>query len=156
VARALRLVVATRLLEAVEQEIAAAFDARFEPAARPADAVARAGGAADALLVSLDTPLPGEQIDALPASVRAIATYSVGTDHVDCEAAARRGIAVFNTPGVLSDSVAENAILLMLGAARRATESIELIRSGRWQGWSPRQLVGVELAGRQRAIRRER
>ena len=54
------------------------------------------------------------EIGALPADVRALATYSVGTDHIDLGAAAERGLAVFNTPGVLADSVAENAIFLML------------------------------------------
>jgi glyoxylate reductase len=80
--------------------------------------------------------------------VRALATYSVGTDHIDLVAAAERGLAVFNTPGVLADSVAENAILLMLAAARRATESIDLLRSREWPGWNPTQLVGVQLSGR--------
>ena len=87
-------------------------------------------------------------IAGLPASVRAIATYSVGYDHIDLAAAADRGIAVFNTPGVLSDAVADAALLLILGAARRATESIALLREGRWKGWTPRQLIGVGLAGK--------
>jgi glyoxylate reductase len=87
-------------------------------------------------------------IEGLPASVRALATYSVGTDHIDLEAARARGLAVFNTPGVLADSVAENAIFLMLGAARRGTEAIELIRRHAWTGWNPGQLVGRQLAGR--------
>lgn len=106
----------------------------------------------DVLLVSIDTPLPEREIDILPDAVRAIATYSVGTDHIDLAAARRRGIAVFNTPGVLSDSVAENAIFLMLGAARRATESIALLRSGSWKGWSATQLVGTELSGKRLGI----
>lgn len=84
----------------------------------------------------------------LPPSVKAIATYSVGHDHIDLAAAAERGVAVFNTPGVLSDAVADAALLLMLGAARRATESIALLREGRWTGWSPEQLNGVGLDGK--------
>lgn len=87
-------------------------------------------------------------IEGLPASVRMIATYSVGHDHIDLAAAAARNIAVFNTPGVLSDAVADAALLLMLGAARRATESIALLREGRWTGWTPGQLIGVELGGK--------
>src|SRR3546814_16856491 len=61
-------------------------------------------------------------------------------------------IAVFNTPEVLADSVADAALLLVLGAARRATESIRLIRSGAWAGWTPTQLNGVELRGETRGI----
>ncbi|WP_313805621.1 NAD(P)-dependent oxidoreductase [Sphingobium sp.] len=91
-------------------------------------------------------------IGKLPDSVRMIATYSVGHDHVDLVAAAERGIAVFNTPGVLSDAVADAAMLLLLGAARRATESIALLREGRWTGWTPGQLIGVELGGKTMGI----
>jgi glyoxylate reductase len=87
-------------------------------------------------------------IDKLPTSVKMIATYSVGHDHIDLSAAVDRGVAVFNTPGVLSDAVADAAMLLMLGAARRATESIALLREGRWTGWSPGQLIGVGLGGK--------
>lgn len=87
-------------------------------------------------------------IAALPSTVKMIATYSVGHDHIDLQAAADRGIAVFNTPGVLSDAVADAAMLLLLGAARRATESIALLRERRWTGWTPGQLIGTELGGK--------
>lgn len=80
--------------------------------------------------------------------MNAIATYSVGHDHIDLQAAAERKIAVFNTPGVLADAVADAALLLILGAARRATEAIELLRSGSWTGWSPAQLNGMGLTGK--------
>ncbi|HKY82477.1 MAG TPA: NAD(P)-dependent oxidoreductase [Sphingobium sp.] len=89
-----------------------------------------------------------ETIGTLPPSVKAIATYSVGYDHIDLAAAADRGIAVFNTPGVLSDAVADATLFLILGAARRATESIALLREGRWTGWSPGQLIGEGLGGK--------
>jgi glyoxylate reductase len=84
-------------------------------------------------------------IGRLPPCIRAIATFSVGLDRIDLKAAAARGIAVFNTPDVLDDAVAEVAMLLLLGAARRATESIDLIRSRRWSGWTATQLNGVQL-----------
>ena len=103
----------------------------------------------DALLCSIaEARLDARAIEMLPKSVRAILTYSVGLDHIDLNAARARKIAVFNTPGVLGDAVADAAMLLTLGAARRATESIDLIRSGRWTGWTPRQLIGVGLSGK--------
>ncbi|MCP3986970.1 MAG: D-glycerate dehydrogenase [bacterium] len=148
----LSVFVATRLLDEIQRDLTAAFDVTFLDTRKPAGELTARDSAFDALLVSLDTPLPAREIDALPASVRAIATYSVGTDHIDLIAAKRRDIAVFNTPGVLADSVAENAIFLMLGAARRATESIALVRSGTWQGWSATQLVGMELSGKRLGI----
>lgn len=103
----------------------------------------------DAILCSI-IPYRFDQqtIANLPASVKAIATYSVGHDHIDLAAARTRGIAVFSTPGVLSDAVAEVAMLLILGAARRATESIALLREGRWTGWTPSQLIGEGLDGK--------
>lgn len=91
-------------------------------------------------------------IQRLPDTVKMIATYSVGHDHIDLQAASDRGIAVFNTPGVLSEAVADAAMLLLLGAARRATESIALLRTGQWTGWTPNQLIGLELGGRTMGI----
>lgn len=83
-----------------------------------------------------------------PASLHVLATYSVGVDHIDLDAARARGIAVLHTPDVLTNAVAECALLLILSVARRATESLELIRSGAWTGWTPLQLNGFELAGK--------
>ena len=148
----LSVFVASKFLDEVQEELAAVFDATFSTAAEPLRELATSERSYEAVLFSLDLPMKAKTIESLPASVRALATYSVGTDHIDLEAAEERGLAVFNTPGVLSDSVAENAIFLMLGAARRATESIELIRSRRWPGWNPTQLVGVELAGKRLGI----
>ena len=145
--RRLRVLVASRFIDEVQREIGEAFDAEFVDTRDPAAAIAQ-NETFDALIVSIDTPMPASAIERLPEAVRAIATYSVGTDHLDVTAASKRGIAVFNTPGVLADSVAENALFLMLGAARRATESIELIRSRSWRGWTPTQLVGIQLSGR--------
>lgn len=142
------LFVATRLIEPVRAELAAAFETTFASSADWRSELARDDAGVEALLVSLDSKLGAREIEALPDGIRVLATYSVGTDHIDLEAARARSLVVLNTPGVLADSVAENAILLMLGAARRATESIELLRSRRWTGWSPTQLVGVQLSGR--------
>jgi lactate dehydrogenase-like 2-hydroxyacid dehydrogenase len=66
------------------------------------------------------------------ASVKIIATYSVGFDHFDIAAAKARGIVVTNTPGVLSFAVAECAVTLMLMAARRAAGGDRLLRAGKW------------------------
>jgi len=96
--------------------------------------------------------MPAALIDRLPDSVKAIACFSVGTNHVDLEAAKRRGIAVFNTPGVLTDATAEIAMLLILGACRRAWEGQTMLRARRWDGWKPTQLIGLELTGRRLGI----
>ncbi|MEP7328869.1 MAG: D-glycerate dehydrogenase [Betaproteobacteria bacterium] len=134
----------------VQAVLRAAFEIDYAPdlALDSADATTRLQHA-DALVVSatkdrLDAPL----IASLPSDIRGIATYSIGHEHIDLEAARKRNIAVFATPDVLSDACAEVGMLLLLGAARRVTESIALLRSGRWSGWSPTQLNGNGLSGK--------
>jgi lactate dehydrogenase-like 2-hydroxyacid dehydrogenase len=97
------------------------------------------------VMISVQEPLDAATIASLPAGVRAIATYSAGHEHLDLAAAGARGIAVFSLPDALSEAVAEVGMFLLLGAARRATESIDLIRSRAWPGWSATQLNGFEL-----------
>jgi len=150
-----RVFVASTFLPEVCSEFAEVFDLTFAAEASDASGplnelttLSEEGMRFDGVLFSLDVAMRSEQIAGLPESVSFLATYSVGTDHIDLELARANGLAVFNTPGVLADSVAENAIFLMLGAARRATESIELIRGRSWPGWNPTQLVGVQLSGR--------
>lgn len=108
---------------------------------------------ADALLCTIkDAPLTGDVIHALPPSIGAIATYSVGLDHIDLDAAAERGLRVFSARGALEESVADVAMFLMLGAARRGNEALALVREGRWVGWTPDLLLGQELSGRRLGI----
>jgi len=112
------------------------------------EALLQAAAGCEALMVTVGDPLDAQMLAALPPSVRMIGTYSVGYDHVDVAAAKARGIAVFNTPDVLTDATAETAMFLLLGAARRGNESLALIHSRRWTGWTPVQLPGVQLSGK--------
>jgi lactate dehydrogenase-like 2-hydroxyacid dehydrogenase len=102
----------------------------------------------EVILTSVNARFSADIIISLPDSVKAIATYSVGLDHLDIQAARSREIAVFNTPNVLTQSVADAALFLLLGAARRGTESISLIRGQGWSGWTAKQLNGRELANK--------
>jgi lactate dehydrogenase-like 2-hydroxyacid dehydrogenase len=102
----------------------------------------------DTLIATTTDRLDSSTIAQFPRSIRSVATYSVGIDHIDLLAAKSRGIQVLNTPDVLTDSVADLGIFLILGAARRGTESINLIRSGAWTGWTSTQLPGSELTGK--------
>ena len=83
----------------------------------------------------------------LDPRLKIIANHSVGVDHCDLSALGARGIAVTNTPDVLSDATAEIAMLLMLGAARRAVEGDRLVRTGAWKVWSPSFMVGKQVSG---------
>ncbi len=93
-----------------------------------------------------------EVVARLPDSVKAVANFSVGVDHCDLAAAKERGLIVTNTPDVLSDATAEIAILLMLGAARRAGEGEHLVRSAGWRDWSPKFMVGTQVTGKRLGI----
>ncbi|WP_442598033.1 2-hydroxyacid dehydrogenase [Parapusillimonas sp. JC17] len=106
----------------------------------------------DALVITVTNRIDKDVVAALPASVKAICTYSVGTDHLDLEALRAKGIAVFSTPDVLSESCADTAMLLMLGAARRAIEGIALVRDGTWTGWTPQQLIGHDVWGKRLGV----
>lgn len=110
--------------------------------------VARLSAGMDVLICSVTLKVDRKLLAALSPSILAVATYSVGMDHLDLEACRDHQLAVFNTPDVLSDAVAEVAMLLLLATARRAHEASTLIRSGAWKGWQPTQLNGVQLSGR--------
>ncbi|WP_367402009.1 2-hydroxyacid dehydrogenase [Kocuria marina] len=81
------------------------------------------------------------------ARVRGIANYAVGYNNIDVAAAAEHGIAVGNTPDVLNDATANTAMLLLLGAARRAHEAAEYLRDGKFTGIGPKLLVGQDVTG---------
>ena len=148
------LLVTRRLPGAVEARAARDFDARLNVADTPRSGadVVRLSAGADAILCCPAEKLDAAAIAALPASVRAIGTFSVGFDHIDLAAAAARGIAVCNTPAVLSVATAECAMLLILAAARRAGEGERLVRAGAWTGWAPTQLIGTGVSGRRLGI----
>jgi len=83
----------------------------------------------------------------LDPRLKIVANHSVGVDHCDLPALEARGIAVTNTPGVLSDATAELVVMLMLGAARHAVTGDRIVRSGEWDFWSPAFLVGKQVTG---------
>ena len=107
---------------------------------------------ADALVLTATDKLDTAMVASLPTTIKVVCTYSIGMEHMDVEALKARGIAVLATPDVLSESCADVAMLLMLGAARRAVESSALLRSGHWTGWTPHQLLGVDVWGRRLGI----
>lgn len=107
---------------------------------------------AEALLVSPGVAVNAALIKALPEHVRIIATFSVGYDHIDIQAAQTRGLIVTNTPDVLTDATADLTMLLILAASRRASEGERLLRAGAWTGWTPTQLMGSGLQGRRLGI----
>jgi glyoxylate reductase len=100
----------------------------------------------DGLLSMLTDPIDADLIAAAPR-LRAVSNYAVGVDNIDLEAARARGIAVGNTPDVLTDSTADLAVALMLGIARRLVEGDAFVRRGEWRTWEPELLLGDDLHG---------
>jgi lactate dehydrogenase-like 2-hydroxyacid dehydrogenase len=126
------LVVTTRLTDEIEARIDRDYDARRNPRERPftPDELIEACSGADALFVTPFDRLDSEFFNRVPASVKVIATCSVGIDHIDLQAAESRKIAIANTPGINAEATAEIAMLLMLCASRRAYEGQEMVRTG--------------------------
>ncbi len=102
---------------------------------------------ADAMMPCHSEHFSADVVARLDPRLRIVANHSVGVDHCDLEALRAKDIVVTNTPDVLSDATAELAMLLMLGAARRAVEGDRLVRSGAWDSWSPAFMVGKQVTG---------
>ncbi|CAN5886759.1 D-glycerate dehydrogenase [soil metagenome] len=138
----------------VETRLAANFDALLNPEDRLYDgpALIKAAAGYDAIMCAAGDALTAETIGGLPASVRMIATFSVGYEHIDVAAATRRGIVVSNTPDVLTDATADITLLCLLGAARRAHEGATMLWTHNWVGWTPTQLMGVQVTGKRLGI----
>ena len=100
----------------------------------------------DGILTSLTDKMDKETISKLPDTIKIISNFAVGFGNIDLNAAKEKGIAVTNTPDVLSDATAEIGILLILGACRRASEGIQSARDSNWK-WSADYLIGKQLTG---------
>ncbi len=145
-----RLLITRKLRPAVEERAVRDYDVILNPddAVLSAEELIAACRDVDAVLPCHSELFGADLIRALGPRLKIIANHSVGTDHVDLAAAKAAGIVVTNTPDVLSDATAEIAILCMLGAARRGAEGDALVRSGRWDFWSPAFMVGRQVTGK--------
>lgn len=103
----------------------------------------------DVILPTLGDLFSAEIFAEIPSPrCRLLANFGVGYNHIDTAAAQTVGIRVTNTPGAVTDATADIALTLMLMSARRAGEGERLVRSGRWQGWHPTQMLGLHLSGK--------
>jgi len=102
---------------------------------------------ADAAVVTLGDRIDAETIHAA-TRLKVLANYAVGYNNIDLAAARQRDLIITNTPDVLTDATADLTWALLLATARRIVEGDALVRSGRWTGWSPTQLLGAEVSGK--------
>lgn len=142
------LALTRRLPEAVEARALVHYETATNRDDRPWQPEDWAGCAADAILCTVTDRIDAAIIASLAPQVRLLANFGVGVSHIDLGAAGARGIAITNTPDVLTDATADIAILLMLGAARRAAEGEALMRAHAWTGWGPTAMLGTHLSGK--------
>ncbi|MAS43696.1 MAG: D-glycerate dehydrogenase [Rhodobacteraceae bacterium] len=144
-----RVIVTRRLPETVEAALTERFDTVLNPDDTPFDAprLAQAMTSADAVLCTVGDRIDAAALGEAPRA-RLLANFAVGVNHIDLAACAARGVAVSNTPGVLTDATADIAMTLILMVLRRAAEGERMVRAGAWEGWAPTQLLGGDLGGR--------
>ncbi len=148
------VVVTRKLPESIETRLMELFDSRLNPSDEPMTpaAIKKASADADVLVPTVTDRIDKALIDGLGDRVKLIANFGVGVDHVDLAAAAKRGIAVTNTPGVLTEDTADMTMALLLAAPRRLAEGERLVRSGGWVGWSPTFMIGHRVSGKRLGI----
>lgn len=144
------IVVTRRWPDSVEQELVRRFpdvqlNADDVPLGR--DGLRAALERADAVLPTVSDQLPAELFDG-QLRTRFLGNFGVGYNHIDIRAAAKAGIVVTNTPGVLTNTTADTAMTLLLMVARRAGEGEREVRAGRWTGWRPTHMMGADVTAK--------
>ncbi len=113
----------------------------------PRDDLLRAIEGCDGVLTLLTDRVDDEFLDRAGPQLKVVSNYAVGFDNVDVPACTRRGVAVGNTPGVLTETTADLAWALLMAAARRIPEGDRYVRASRWKTWGPMLLLGPDVHG---------
>lgn len=145
-----RVVVTRKLPAPVEEQLVREFDAQLNKDDHPftVTELQTALRTADALLPTVTDKITAEVLSAEPLRAKILANYGVGFNHIDLSAAKARHLVVTNTPDVLTDDTADDAIMLMLMVARRGGEGERHVRSRAWTGWRPTHMVGTKVSGK--------
>jgi len=144
-----RILVTRRWPAAAEAALAERFDVTLNEADVPmtADQLRQALADYDAVLPTVSDKLPAAIFEGSPRA-KILGNFGVGYNHIDVAAAKAKGIAVTNTPGVLTDCTADIAMLLLLAVARRGGEAERQIRADEWKGWCPTHMIGTKVSGK--------
>ena len=153
-AERLRVVVTRQLPEPVETRLCELFDTRLNETDRPlsADALAEAVAGADVLVPTVTDSIDQRLLARAGPRLKLIANYGAGFDHIDVETALNRGIAVTNTPDVLTEDTADFAMALILSVPRRLFSSARVLENGEWTGWTPTSFLGHRIHGKRLGI----
>ena len=143
------LVVITRKLpDPVETRMRELFDAKLNVEDKPMsrEEIAAALREADVLVPTITDRIDAELIEQAGPNFKLIASLSNGVDHIDVAAASKKGIAVTNTPNVLTEDTADMTMALMLAVPRRLAEGSNVLAGDRkWPGWSPTWMLGRRI-----------
>ena len=145
-----KILVSRRWPEAVETAMVEKYDVTFNIKDKPlsTNEFKDALSIYDAILPTVTDKISSEVFKVKNPRTKIFGNYGVGFSHIDIPAAKAAGITVSNTPDVLSDCTADITLTLMLMAARRAGEGEREVRSGNWEGWRPRHLIGTRITGK--------
>ncbi|NEI73466.1 D-glycerate dehydrogenase [Rhizobium lusitanum] len=151
-----KVYVTRKLPDAVETRMRELFDAELNIDDRPRtkDELIEAVRFIDVLVPTVTDRIDAEVIEQAGPQMKLIASFSNGTDHIDVEAAARRGITVTNTPNVLTEDTADMTMALILAVPRRLAEGARVLTDnpGEWAGWSPTWMLGRRIHGKRIGI----
>jgi glyoxylate reductase len=144
-----RVFVTRRIPELGLNKIAAACETEVWPEQLPPsyDLIREKIKDCDGLVSLLTDKIDGHLLDAAPR-LKVVSNFAVGFNNIDVPAATERGVAIGNTPGVLTDATADMGMVLLLAASRRLVESVDDAKGGRWKTWEPVGWLGQDLAGR--------
>ena len=145
-----RVFVTARLPEAVEAQLARLFDVQLNRHGRPltSDELCHAVRGVDVLVPTVTDTVDAQLIDACGDSLKLIANFGAGTNHIDVAHAHAKGITVTNTPGVLTEDTADLAMAMILALPRRLVEGDRLTRAGKFDGWTPTSMLGHRVRGK--------
>ncbi|MCB2106173.1 MAG: D-glycerate dehydrogenase [Rhodobacteraceae bacterium] len=148
------VVVTRKLPEAVETRMMELFDVRLNNDDHPftTDQLTEAVADCDVLVPNLADLVDARVIEAAGKRLKLIANFGNGTDHIDVQAAQKRGITVTNTPDVLSEDTADMTMALMIAVPRRLVEGARMIQENKFKGWNPTHMLGHRLWGKRLGI----
>ncbi|HXM70837.1 MAG TPA: D-glycerate dehydrogenase, partial [Thermoanaerobaculia bacterium] len=145
------LVIVTRKLpDVIETRMMELFETRLNRDDKPwtQGELAEAAKVGDVLVPTVTDRIDKSVLAHAGPRLKLIASFGTGVDHIDLATARQRGIAVTNTPGVLTEDTADMTMALILAVPRRLTEGEHLLRSGKWEGWGPTFMLGRRIWGK--------
>lgn len=148
------VVITRKLPEGIEARMRQLFDVEFNETDTPftREALIAAAQRTEVLVPTVTDEIDAEIIAAAGPQLKLIAHFGNGTDNIDVKAAHKRGIAVTNTPGVLTEDMADFTMALIVAVSRRFVEGSRVIPGGQWSGWAPGWMLGQRISGKRLGI----